>query len=67
MPADSAFEKIAIVGLGYVGLPLSLQFARCGVSVLGLDVDEHKVKALNAGEMYLKHFSVHKCALPDKN
>ena len=30
---------IAIVGLGYVGLPLSLQFARSGINVLGLDVD----------------------------
>ena len=57
MPGDPAFDKIAVVGLGYVGLPLSLQFARCGVSVLGLDVDEHKVEALNAGESYLKHFS----------
>ncbi len=31
--------KVAILGLGYVGLPLSLQFARSGVSVLGLDID----------------------------
>ncbi len=30
---------IAIIGLGYVGLPLSLQFARSGVQVTGLDVD----------------------------
>ena len=30
--------KIAIVGLGYVGLPLSLQFARSGVNVLGLNL-----------------------------
>ena len=38
------FEKIAVVGMGYVGLPLSLQFARSGVSVLWLDVDEEKVE-----------------------
>jgi UDP-N-acetyl-D-mannosaminuronate dehydrogenase len=31
--------KIAVVGLGYVGLPLSMQFARSCVSVLGIDVD----------------------------
>ncbi len=55
--AERSFDKIAVVGLGYVGLPLSLQFARSGVSVLGLDVDERKVDALNAGESYLKHFS----------
>lgn len=47
--------KIAIVGLGYVGLPLSLQFARSGVSVLGLDIDSNKVDALNQGRSYIKH------------
>ncbi len=47
--------KIAVVGLGYVGLPLSLQFARAGVNVLGLDVDPQKVEALNAGRSYIKH------------
>ena len=47
--------RIAVVGLGYVGLPLSLQFARCGVSVLGLDIDGTKVDALNAGRSYIKH------------
>jgi UDP-N-acetyl-D-mannosaminuronate dehydrogenase len=40
--------KIAVVGLGYVGLPLSLQFARAGVEVIGLDVDQKKVDACNA-------------------
>jgi UDP-N-acetyl-D-glucosamine dehydrogenase len=47
--------KIAIIGLGYVGLPLSLQFARSGVTVLGLDIDPAKVEALNAGRSYIKH------------
>ena len=47
--------KIAIVGLGYVGLPLSLQFARSGVSVIGLDIDKEKVAGLNAGRSYIKH------------
>ncbi len=47
--------KIAIVGLGYVGLPLSLQFARSDTSVLGLDIDTAKVKSLNAGRSYIKH------------
>src|SRR5690349_14491608 len=49
--------KIAIVGLGYVGLPLSLQFARSGVTVLGLDIDPAKVESLNAGRSYIKHIS----------
>jgi UDP-N-acetyl-D-glucosamine dehydrogenase len=47
--------KIAIVGLGYVGLPLSLQFARSDTHVLGLDIDEAKVKSLMAGRSYIKH------------
>jgi UDP-N-acetyl-D-glucosamine dehydrogenase len=46
---------IAIIGLGYVGLPLCLQFARSGVRVLGLDIDAKKVRALNAGYSYIKH------------
>ena len=46
---------IAVVGLGYVGLPLSLQFARSCVSVLGIDVDARKVQLLNDGQSYIKH------------
>lgn len=47
--------KVAVIGLGYVGLPLSLQFARSGVPVLGLDIDPPKVEACNAGQSYIKH------------
>jgi len=47
--------KIAVVGLGYVGLPLSLQFARSCVSVLGIDLDPTKVQLLNNGQSYIKH------------
>ena len=56
------FKKICVVGLGYVGLPLSLQFARSGVFVLGLDLDSDKVKSINAGKSYLKHFPSEKIA-----
>ena len=49
--------KTAIVGLGYVGLPLSLQFARSGMTILGLDIDAAKVSALNAGQSYIKHIA----------
>ena len=55
MNTPLAMTRIAIVGLGYVGLPLSLQFARRGVEVLGLDIDAAKVDALNAGRSYIKH------------
>lgn len=48
-------QRIAIIGLGYVGLPLALTFARRGCEVVGLDVDSTKVKKINAGEGYLKH------------
>ena len=47
--------KIAVIGLGYVGLPLSLQFARSGVTALGLDIDRNKVDALNQGKSYIRH------------
>ena len=47
--------KIGIIGLGYVGLPLSLQFARSGVDVTGLDVDDKKVVALMGGRSYIEH------------
>lgn len=48
-------NSVAIVGLGYVGLPLGLQFARSGVSVIGLDIDNKKVNSLNSGLSYIKH------------
>ena len=44
---------IAVVGLGYVGLPLSIQFARSCVTVLGIDVDSKKVELLNSGQSYI--------------
>jgi UDP-N-acetyl-D-glucosamine dehydrogenase len=47
--------KIVVIGLGYVGLPLALQFARSGVSVIGLDVDTAKVEDLEAGRSYIRH------------
>jgi UDP-N-acetyl-D-glucosamine dehydrogenase len=53
---DKIFRaKVAIAGLGYVGLPLLLQFARSGVPALGIDIDAGKVHALNRGRSYIKH------------
>src|SRR5580658_9641412 len=49
--------KIAVIGQGYVGLPLSIQFARSGATVLGLDIDTKKIEMLNAGESYIKHIA----------
>src|SRR5256885_12311174 len=50
-------SKVAVVGLGYVGLPLALQFARAKATVIGLDVDRAKVELLNQGKSYIKHIS----------
>jgi UDP-N-acetyl-D-glucosamine dehydrogenase len=44
---------IGIIGLGYVGLPLAVEFAHAGFDVTGFDVDEKKNSAINAGESYI--------------
>ena len=46
---------VGVVGLGYVGLPLVLEFTRAGMKVLGFDVDPAKVKKLMAGRSYIEH------------
>jgi UDP-N-acetyl-D-glucosamine dehydrogenase len=50
-------RTVCVVGLGYVGLPLSIQFARCGATVVGLDIDASKVALLNSGHSYIKHIA----------
>ena len=45
--------KLGVIGLGYVGLPLAVEFARAGYGVIGYDVDERKVKELMAGKSYI--------------
>lgn len=52
MPVDS---PIALIGLGYAGLPLALRFAETGTTVLGFDIDAAKVDRLNARESYILH------------
>ena len=47
--------QIAIIGLGYVGLPLCLSFAKAGSTVIGLDIDPCKVDSLLEGKSYIKH------------
>ena len=48
---------LAIIGLGYVGLPLGVQFAKSGCQVLGLDIDPTKIKEIEAGRSYIRHIS----------
>lgn len=52
---DSRRALIAIIGLGYVGLPLLLRYAEAGFRVLGIDVDQGKVNKLNMGISYVEH------------
>jgi UDP-N-acetyl-D-glucosamine dehydrogenase len=49
--------RIGIIGLGYVGLPLAVEFARQGFDVTGFDVDEHKTTQINAGTSYIPDVS----------
>jgi len=53
-PSQDTPTLVGIIGLGYVGLPLSRAFAGAGVRVLGFDIDDAKVEALNAGRSYIK-------------
>ncbi|MCB8982724.1 MAG: nucleotide sugar dehydrogenase [Ardenticatenaceae bacterium] len=46
--------KLGVVGLGYVGLPLSVAFAQAGVAVIGIDIDQKKVNMLNSGQSYVE-------------
>src|SRR4051794_29138024 len=49
--------KIGIVGLGYVGLPLAVDFCEAGHEVIGLDIDSRKVSMLESGESYVEDIS----------
>ena len=46
--------QIGVIGLGYVGLPLAMEFVRAGFHVTGIDVDQEKVKKLKRGENYIQ-------------
>ncbi|MDQ1813141.1 nucleotide sugar dehydrogenase [Massilia sp. CCM 9210] len=54
---DRRSAVIGIIGLGYVGLPLSLRYAQAGFRVLGIDIDPAKVTRLNGGASYIEHIS----------
>jgi UDP-N-acetyl-D-glucosamine dehydrogenase len=49
---------IGVVGLGYVGLPLSLRYSEVGYRVLGFDIDPSKVERLLSGRSYIEHIDV---------
>ncbi|MEK9628129.1 MAG: nucleotide sugar dehydrogenase [Nitrospinota bacterium] len=47
--------KIGVIGLGYVGLPLVIEFCKAGFSVTGLDIDSRKIESLEQGKSFIKH------------
>lgn len=56
------FEKIqdksvivGVIGLGYVGLPLALEYAKKGIKVIGFDIDQKKIPFIEQGKSYIKH------------
>ena len=54
---ESRQAKLGVIGLGYVGLPLAVEFARAGFHVVGYDVDEKRVAELKAGRSYIPDVS----------
>ena len=46
--------KIGVIGLGYVGLPLAIEFVEAGFNVIGIDIDENKINIINSGNNYIK-------------
>ena len=62
LPADETQvatpdNRLAVIGLGYVGLPLATAMARVGIQVVGIDLDERKVDAINRGHSYIPDVS----------
>src|SRR5215468_8731370 len=56
--------RCGVIGLGYVGLPLALEFARAGFRVVGIDLDERKVQAIEEGRSYIVDVSDEEIAGP---
>lgn len=52
---ENRSARVGVVGMGYVGLPLALLFAKAGFDVVGLDIDPAKTDALNRGQSYISH------------
>lgn len=59
--------RIGVMGLGYVGLPISMRFCGGGFNVTGFDIDESKVAELNAGRSYIRHITSEEIAASVKS
>ena len=54
---ESRSANIGVIGLGYVGLPLAMEFVRAGFKVIGIDINNEKVELINAGNNYIQDVS----------
>ena len=61
---NSQQAKVAVIGLGYVGLPILISFAEKGFPVLGFDVDRHKIDQIERGQSYIRHICSSKLVNP---
>jgi len=50
---ESKNAKLAVIGLGYVGLPLAVEYGKAGFKVVGIDIDQSKVEQINSGSSYI--------------
>lgn len=61
----TVFNKISVIGLGYIGLPTAAAFAQHGVTVIGVDVNQHAVETINQGKIHIVEpeldVAVHQC------
>ncbi|MEI6154049.1 MAG: nucleotide sugar dehydrogenase [Deltaproteobacteria bacterium] len=55
---NSCIARVGVIGLGYVGLPLVIEFCKAGFSVTGFDVDPEKIRLLNEGKSYIRHIDI---------
>lgn len=51
---------IGVIGLGYVGLPIVIEFCKAGFRVLGFDIDEEKINMLREGKNYIRHIDINR-------
>jgi UDP-N-acetyl-D-glucosamine dehydrogenase len=54
---SSRHARVGVIGLGYVGLPLAVEFAKAGFNVTGIDLSEEKTRRVNAGDSYIGDIS----------
>ena len=50
---DARSAKVGVIGLGYVGLPLAMEFVNAGYQVVGIDINQNKINSLNDGKNYI--------------